>query len=188
MKRVIKAATNIPNTIDEWVDFFETNIPDFDDAENLRDDLEHNRYIGHWVDMLYLNKIDDEVMDALEAQFDDSGDDEDYTFMGKKYRAACDTGKGWETKVSNNPLDVLEFWFKWSKLFPMEVAIDTRTRADGVALLKIAKKYLDELYNKYDCPYKYDYLKDAIDKGIATGCRDIIEGEFGDQIHPFSYG
>ena len=108
--------------------------------------------------------------------------------MGKKYRAACDTGENWESKVSNNPLDVLEFWFKWSAKYPMEAAINTRTRADGVALLKIAKKYLDELYNKYDCPYKYDYLKDAIDKGIANGCRDIIEGDFGDQIHPFSYG
>lgn len=117
-----------------------------------------------------------------------ASDDEDYTFQGKKYRFACDTREGWETAVSDNPLEVLDLWFKWSAKYPMEAAITTRTRADGVALLKAAQEHLDELYNKYDSPYKYDYLVEAVDKKIADNCSGLIEDNFGDQIYPFCYG
>ena len=115
--------------------------------------------------------------------------DSDYDpFHGKKYRFSCDKGTQWVTDASDDPIKMIRLWFMWSQKYPMECAIMTKTRSDGVALLEAASEHLDELYDTFKCPYKYDYLKDEISKKIEDGCKYLMEGPDGDQIHPFSFG
>lgn len=90
---------------------------------------------------------------------------------------------------TNDPRLAIEYWFRLNKKFPTQTDISAKTRADGCELLKEATaEYLTELYEKYGCCYKLDYLIENAADNLGRGCSSLIESEYGDSIYPFCCG
>lgn len=90
---------------------------------------------------------------------------------------------------TDNPKKAIELWFAIGQKFPMCTDIRTRTKADALALLREATpEYLEELYKKYKCPYKLDFLTSCVLNTISSNCYSFYENEYGDSIYPFCSG
>ena len=90
---------------------------------------------------------------------------------------------------TDDPKEAITRWFQYSAKYPLDCAIFVTNRKDGVALLKAATpELIEKLASTYKCPYKVSYLLDSIQKSIDNGCRYVLEGPYGDQVHPFAYG
>lgn len=106
-------------------------------------------------------------------------------YGGTKYRI----DGGYKSRLTNNPKQAIKYWFMMEVKNPGDAAISVQTRTAGVELCQAAtEEYLTELYNQYKNPYKLDYLIQGAKRSVENGCRSVIEGEFGDQVDPFSYG
>lgn len=127
---------------------------------------------------------------------EDEIDDWD-TFNGKRFMVdASKTNRYGElierptVITTNDPMVALEAWFKLAPTAPTETAIFVKTKADGVAVCRLATpETCTEFYNKYPKnPYKLDYLIEKAKQQVEAGCRGVHEGDLGDQVYPFCYG
>ena len=90
---------------------------------------------------------------------------------------------------TDDPRKAIELWFRIGQKFPSCTDLMTATKSDACKLLEEATpEYLTELYGKYKCPYKLDYLIDSVSSSLSRGCGSFYESEFGDSIYPFSCG
>lgn len=92
---------------------------------------------------------------------------------------------------TNDPEDAIETWFKMQKDAWLDVAIFCKTRDQALAVCKAATpELLTELFDKYEQPYKLEYLIDDARKAVENGCKYFHEDDYGygDQVHPFDVG
>ena len=128
-----------------------------------------------------INKVDESVINENEDEWD--------PYRGKKYKVYA--GYGSDSLATDDPKEAIEAWFKFQLPAPTDTSIMAKTKADAVALNKVAtEEYLTDLYNQYECPYKLDYLISEAAKKVADGQRGFYEDKYGygDQIHPFGVG
>ena len=96
---------------------------------------------------------------------------------------------GLETKNFNNPAKAIEAWFRFQEKNPADCMIMCRTKDEAVVLCSAAtEELLTDLYNRYKCPYKLQYLIDSAAREVQKGQPYFHEGEFGDTVHPFGVG
>lgn len=124
---------------------------------------------------------------------------EDYDFFnGKKYMVSGSsyTDHGEIDSISknvltNDPKAAIEAWFRIGSKHRTGTAITCQKKSDAVALVKWASEHnadVTTMYNKYNCPYKLDYLLTACAKKAKDGCRGFYENSYGDMIYPFDVG
>lgn len=90
---------------------------------------------------------------------------------------------------TDDPKKAIELWFRIGQKFPTCTDLMAKTKADACVLLREATpEYLTELYSKYKCPYKLDYLISGAQRSMSRGCSDFYVSEFGDSVYPFSCG
>ena len=93
------------------------------------------------------------------------------------------------TMLCDDPKRAITHWFKYQKKYPLDVSISCPTRDLAIKLVEAGKpKLLTELFNRFDCPYKLEYMIDECKKKAADGCKGFYESEYGDQVHPFGVG
>ena len=107
----------------------------------------------------------------------------------QKYSVYCDNGPSRDT---NYPEVAIKAWFEFEQKYPMDCAIYAYNKEDAVELVKFALSHyawFKGLYEKYDCPYKWDWMRDRLIEAGETNCQYFLgDGEFGDQVGPFSFG
>lgn len=107
-------------------------------------------------------------------------------YRGYKYYVS---GGDNDTKYTNDPRTAIKYWFQLSSKYPGDTAIFCKTKAGAVELVMDADAdYLTRLWNQYKNPYKLEYLISECEKAFENGCRYFHECEYGDQVHPFSFG
>ena len=124
--------------------------------------------------------IDDDDDDWLTAQI-----------FPKRYRIQ---GGDYYSETVDNAGAAIGTWFKLQKKYPHDCAIQTQTKANAKELLAVVANnpdpegFLQRFADRYGCPYKIEYLVDECIKKYNDNCKGFIESQFGDQIHPFSFG
>lgn len=108
-------------------------------------------------------------------------------YNGKRYFVS---GDGSSTiRCFNDPVAAIKHWFRIVGKSGLSASIMAKKRSDAIDICKAGTdELLTELYNKYRCPYKLQFLIDACKKQVADGCKYFYENEFGDQVHPFDVG
>lgn len=137
----------------------------------------------------------DNSIDEDQDYRDDSDDDQDFVewdpFDGKKYRVSYLEAYGDNTTVkTNDPKEAIEAWFKYGQDHPTYAFIDAKYKTDAIDLCKAATaELLTDLYSKYKCHYKLDYLISEARKKVEDGQKYFREsGDYGDSVHPFGCG
>lgn len=90
-----------------------------------------------------------------------------------------------EDKTFIDPEKAIEYWFKLSKKYPTCTLIRGYV-ADEKKLRAWVVEHEDkfrELYDKYKCPYKLDYLLDACKRPVSRSY-----DKYPDQMYPFCLG
>lgn len=98
---------------------------------------------------------------------------------------------GYNHKYTDNPKQAITIWFQQAKKNPMDCAIMAKWRKGAVDIVNTATpELLTTLYEKYDCPYKLEYLIEGAEKQRQNGCKYFLENKYGygDQVEPFSFG
>lgn len=108
-------------------------------------------------------------------------------YNGHRYRVDCGN---YNYRYADSPKLAIQYWFKGSQKNPMDCAIFAKYKDDAVKLCEAATpELLSDMYQRYPISYKLDYLINEAEKQVRNGCRFFLgDGEYGDQIHPFSYG
>ena len=91
----------------------------------------------------------------------------------------------------DDPKSAITHWFKYQKKYPTDVSIMCPTKELAIKLVKAGTpKLLNELYDRFDCPYKIDWMIAECAKKVSDGCRGFYEGEYGygDSVYPFCVG
>lgn len=91
----------------------------------------------------------------------------------------------------DDPKRAITYWFKYQRKYPTDVAIMCPSKELAMKLVKAGtSKLLNELYDKFDCPYKLDWLIAECKRKAEDGCRGFYEGKYGygDSVHPFGVG
>ena len=102
---------------------------------------------------------------------------------------SCPNDVDSNTMETDDPKKAIELWFRIGEKFPTCTDIMTKTRGNVCELLREATpEYLEELYGKYKCSYKLDYLITSVQQGLDRGGGSFYENEFGDSIFPFCSG
>ena len=137
----------------------------------------------------------DNFIDEDQDYRDDSDDDRDFVewdpFDGKKYRVSYLEAYGDDATVkTNDPKEAIEAWFKYGQDHPTYAFIDAKYKTDAIDLCKAATaELLTDLYSKYKCHYKLDYLISESQKKVEDGQKYFREsGDYGDSVHPFGCG
>lgn len=113
-------------------------------------------------------------------------DDEFDPYNGRRYRVDCGTA----IKYTDSPKLALRTWAKFSSDNPGDCAIMTKYKDDAILLCEAAKpQYLQMLWDTYNPGYKLDWILDIVNQQLANNCSGFLgDGQYGDQVSPFSYG
>ena len=122
----------------------------------------------------------------IEEEIDDSADEWD-PYHGKRYRIDCGD---YQTKYTDSPNVAIRYWFQGSEKHTGECAIMARYKKDALALAKSVTPELLERFNeKYPCGYKLDWLYAVAQRFVNNNARSFLgDGQYGDQVEPFTYG
>ena len=97
----------------------------------------------------------------------------------------------------NDPVQAIEVWAELERSEPTMVSINVRRKADAQELIDYAYENMDwlmALCMKPKFPYKWSYIKKAIERAKENNCLEFQEyqtwdGEYyPDQVHPFDLG
>ena len=93
----------------------------------------------------------------------------------------------------NDILKALTKWFEANSLYPSCVAINCYIKEDALKLLEFAnsnKTILKALYDKYNSPYKWEYIEEGIQRKINDNCHGFLGKKdwITDMIYPFDIG
>lgn len=106
-----------------------------------------------------------------------------------EYRKTYMISGGYTVRSTNDPAQAIRFWFQLGQKNPTDTAITCQRREDAITLCQAATAdLLAELYDKYRCVYKLDWLISAAAKQVQTQCPSFYESEFGDMVYPFDVG
>lgn len=110
-------------------------------------------------------------------------------YHGKTYRVVCGDVNDSDF-YADSPYSAIVAWFRGQSKYPGDCAIMTRTKADALNLLDISndEEFIYEYTKRYNSPYKVDWMMKAIQDNLRNNARGFDEGEYGDQISPFTYG
>lgn len=128
----------------------------------------------------------DEAKSAISEEInrlDDLAFDE---YKGKKYLILRDN----DSRYTDDKYTAIKYWFEGQKKHPMGCAILSKYKADAIALVGyVTPQLLEDLNRIHPQGYKLDYLYDECQRQVANNCRGFLgNGQYGDQIHPFSFG
>lgn len=167
----------LPGEIKEWSKLF-TNTP-IGEYKNLDSAM---NYLFQVVD------VDEGIEGATDIEAEE---DDEWEFKPFSKGTYCvSTGYG-DVRYTNNPKTAISYWFRFQRKNPTDVDITCQKKDQAVALCKAATpELLTELYDKYGCPYKLDWLISEAQKKVDDGQKYFYEGEYGygDTIHPFGVG
>lgn len=106
-----------------------------------------------------------------------------------KYSVDCEHAPSFSTEY---PEVAIKKWFEMEEKYPMDCAIYAYNKNDAIELVNFAasnQSWFKKLYDRYNCPYKWDWMINGVLQSAERGCPYFLgNGEFGDQIGPFSYG
>lgn len=108
-------------------------------------------------------------------------------YQGKKYRIDCGD---YQIKYTDSPSVAIRYWFQGSEKHSGECAIMARNKSDALAVAElVTPELLERLNERYPCGYKLEYLLDWAEKFVErNGSGFLGDGEYGDQVTPFTYG
>jgi uncharacterized membrane protein len=93
------------------------------------------------------------------------------------------------SEKTDDPREAVRLWFKHSRKYPMDIAIYTRGKENVRAFYDaLDDKFIENLYNKYEVPYKLDWLLNLIHKGQDGKIYGFYYDDMLDQIDPFCFG
>lgn len=99
------------------------------------------------------------------------------------------SGSNLDRKDTDDPVEAITLWFKFSKTHRSDTSISCVKREDALRLCQAATpELLTTLWNKYKSPYKLDFLIDACQRQVARGCSGFYEHSFGNMVFPFDVG
>ena len=107
-------------------------------------------------------------------------------YQGKKYDVIC----GNDFFLTDNPIVAIRKWFQGQKKHPMDCAIMARYKKDAIALASmVTMELLEDMNAKYPQGYKLDWLYDVAHRFVKRNGSDFLgDGQYGDQVPPFTYG
>lgn len=85
----------------------------------------------------------------------------------------------------------VETWFKWSQSYPTCVAIEAKNGQLAMELLESCYNNVERLKQlaiQYRCPYKIDFIINAVAKAVNTGYISGFFRNLPDQVYPFALG
>lgn len=89
----------------------------------------------------------------------------------------------------DNPLLAIDKWITNSEKYPMSVCITAASLQDAQTLIRTAYDSLDAIRDaceKYNCPYKWEYMESAIKRKYEDGCSGYYAPR--DIVFPFDLG
>lgn len=112
-----------------------------------------------------------------------------YGFNDNYVETGHDTS--YDSKVTEDPKTAIVTWFKLSQKYPTCTSIIAKNKEVAIELLEYANANEDlirSLAAKYKCPYKVDYLVNAIREKAESGNLYGFYRNSRDQVYPFANG